>query len=210
MTPRTPSPNTFDAVRAFVKRLRAQEGQPVKLILHYNPNKTDLRPWLWPIDIHGIRIKPEDLDDHRNSHDFRAPACFCGVLDGKPTAYIESLFAVKEGSAEAICARGRCGYSGLPVRFRNPSTGEVTTFGLLMQLDDTGLPEDLFITMFSRCARCQWVMTNEVFPRHTCMVQVAPASGVKSKAIKDESNRLVGSGWEAEAESDGASESETS
>ena len=49
----------------------------------------------------------------------------------------------------------------------------LTTFALLMQLDDPsvpGLPDDVFAKLFAQCRACHWVMTTDRFPGHVCFI----------------------------------------
>jgi hypothetical protein len=57
------------------------------------------------------------------------------------------------------------------VRAINPK-GKVSILSLLMQLDEVsapGLPENVFINLFLKCRKCDYIMTKCVFHHHTCL-----------------------------------------
>ncbi|KAF6751821.1 hypothetical protein DFP72DRAFT_1070857 [Ephemerocybe angulata] len=95
-------------------------------ILQYDSGTGELAPWYWPGDrATGRHLPPDELQDHRRTHKFRAPCCLCSLLDDVP--YVEAEIAVVEslplphadreqnrtvmhGEYVAACATNRCGY----------------------------------------------------------------------------------------------------
>lgn len=65
-----------------------------------------------PVNDAGERVPPENLSDHRQTHNFQLPCCFCAVTT---TAYTEmSIFVAIDGDFAgeyvAGCQNDRCGY----------------------------------------------------------------------------------------------------
>ncbi|KAH6885169.1 hypothetical protein BKA70DRAFT_1445251 [Coprinopsis sp. MPI-PUGE-AT-0042] len=112
------------ALEYFHKRIQAAHFQTPSTspeILHWNSKTGDLSTWKWPVELGtGRRVPPSDLEDHRRTHQFRAPSCLCAYLDRKH--YTESSIGVVHvpmklarasslnGEYTAECATGRCGY----------------------------------------------------------------------------------------------------
>jgi hypothetical protein len=72
-----------------------------------------------PVNGAGERVAPSNLLEHRHSHDFLGPCCFCASLesDGPSRSYTEaSIFVAMSGPTAgkytAACATGQCRYWG--------------------------------------------------------------------------------------------------
>ncbi|KAF8057998.1 hypothetical protein FPV67DRAFT_1676766 [Lyophyllum atratum] len=127
----SPPLSSIDTIQTFLKRIEQQERSETPYILHYDPEKQDLRPWLWPVKGDGQRIRPEDLDGHCETHDLRAPSCLCAILDRKPpTIYVEGIFHRQGDAYKVSCASNRCGYSIALGRFYTLPALPVKKYGL--------------------------------------------------------------------------------
>ncbi|TFK34092.1 hypothetical protein BDQ12DRAFT_669654 [Crucibulum laeve] len=119
-----------------------------RLVLQYDTERDELAPWKWPVGANGEHLTPCDLQNHRETHVFLSPGCFCslklslqlresqGAAAPTPSIFIEALiYRVRGRSAwtgeyVASCALDICGYFvplerlygrfGIPIR-RYPS-----------------------------------------------------------------------------------------
>ncbi|KAF6745740.1 hypothetical protein DFP72DRAFT_856045 [Ephemerocybe angulata] len=75
------------------RHIRTTSSSPI--IYHWSAALRKLVEWYWPCDDHsGKRLPPDQLQDHRRTHYFRAPCCLCAYLDGVP--YTEAAIGVVE------------------------------------------------------------------------------------------------------------------
>lgn len=130
----------FEVVKTFLERIERQIASTTPYLLHYDPTKQDLRPWLWPIEKSGRRIEPGELETYLENHALRAPACLCAVLDGKPAAYVEGVFQRNrlENSHKVRCARNRCGYLVALERFYAAPTLPLKVYKIRVESTDKG------------------------------------------------------------------------
>lgn len=66
---------------------------------------------------HGERVTPDELNDHRLTHEFRGPGCLCASRIQAPDAFTEArIFCAESGVVTgqwvAACGRGECKYFG--------------------------------------------------------------------------------------------------
>jgi len=107
---------SYNAVQIsrYLRRIRRQERLNYALILHYDYESGDLRPWFWPVAENGQRVTPSDLLNHRLSHQFRVPCCLC-AYNTTTAIYTESAIYLAiqgefSGEYVAGCATDSCGY----------------------------------------------------------------------------------------------------
>ncbi|KAG6903994.1 hypothetical protein DXG01_013452 [Tephrocybe rancida] len=112
---------------AFMERIAQQSDTSVPLILSYDPQLDDLRPWSWPVDCDGIRVTPTTLQGYR-AHLFRLPSCLCALpdADGEGADYTDTHIYVSEmweflGEYMLGCVNKKCGYDvGLEKPYSTP------------------------------------------------------------------------------------------
>ncbi|KAI1796704.1 hypothetical protein LXA43DRAFT_1057573 [Ganoderma leucocontextum] len=81
-------------------------------VLQFDSERQVLRSWLWPKEHSDALVAPENLREHRTSHDFLGPCCFCPALPGENTVGFVETAMLDRGDGEfvAMCAADNCGY----------------------------------------------------------------------------------------------------
>ena len=62
----------------------------------------------------GALVAPKNLRDHRTTHDFMGPCCFCPALSSENTSDFVEAAIFDRGHSEfvAMCPTDNCGYLG--------------------------------------------------------------------------------------------------
>ncbi|OSX61181.1 hypothetical protein POSPLADRAFT_1058109 [Postia placenta MAD-698-R-SB12] len=93
----------------WIRRIRSTKNT----ILSFEGRQ--LFPWFWPVNDRGERVTPDELNDHRLTHEFRGPGCLCASRIQAPDAFTEArIFCAESGVVTgqwvAACGRGECKY----------------------------------------------------------------------------------------------------
>ncbi|KAF6760400.1 hypothetical protein DFP72DRAFT_843308 [Ephemerocybe angulata] len=172
------------------RHIRTPSSPPA--ILHYDFGTRSLAHWPWYLFLHslwpgdsetGRRLRPDELENHRRTHEFHAPCCLCAFLDGEE--YTESVIGVVESlplprgnpDRNHTTMHGECGYFVCLERFYTLG-GRMTLYrerGLEVEDLSTaldrhgslwsdlmiGVTEARFWTLFVQCQLCKTVVLRE-------------------------------------------------
>ncbi|KAI1784129.1 hypothetical protein LXA43DRAFT_1101727 [Ganoderma leucocontextum] len=113
-------------------------------VLQFDSERQVLRSWLWPKEHSGALVAPENLREHRTSHDFLGPCCFCPAFPGENTVGFVEAAMLDRGDGEfvAICPADNCGY--LVFLGRIFQRGNMPTVTYLKRGDGTIKPPRVF------------------------------------------------------------------
>ncbi|KAM5534198.1 hypothetical protein V8D89_012105 [Ganoderma adspersum] len=81
-------------------------------VLQYDSERQALRFWLWPREHSGAVVPPEKLCEHRTSHDFLGPCCFCPAMGCDDRKGFAEAAMFDRGGREfvALCPTDSCSY----------------------------------------------------------------------------------------------------
>ncbi|KAH7905506.1 hypothetical protein BJ138DRAFT_1105928 [Hygrophoropsis aurantiaca] len=102
--------------KPFMRRIWFEFDRNQKILEFHAPTK-QLKVWRWPLTDTRTRVAPEDLNNHRVTHNFLGPGCLCASLTTPSTdnSSTEALIfkpasGNHAGKWVASCASRTCGY----------------------------------------------------------------------------------------------------